>query len=146
MVEKPVPGSVALDTMLFIYHFEDHPRFSSITEKIFEKIERGEIRAFTSYITLLEILVKPYKDKDLKAAYDYKNLLLTFPNLQFIPVGLEIADTAASLRAEYAIRTPDAIQLATAMNCKADSYITNDEALKKIKGTNIRILKDIKKF
>ena len=146
MVEKPVPGSVALDTMVFIYHFEDHPRFSSITEKIFEKIEKGKLSAFTSYITLLEILVKPYKDGELKAASDYKNLLLTFPNLQFIPVDLEIADAAASLRAEYSIRTPDAIQLATAMSCRTDSYITNDEALKKIKKVNVRILKDMKKF
>lgn len=146
MVEKPLPGSVALDTMVFIYHFEEHPRFSLITEKIFEKIEKGEIRAVTSYITLLEILVKPYRGRDLKAASDYKNLLLTFPNLQFIPVDLEIADIAASLRAEYSVKTPDAIQLATAMSYGTDSYITNDEALKKIKRVNVRVLKDMKKF
>jgi len=146
MVEKPVPGRVALDTMVFIYHFEEHPRFSSITEKIFEKIEKGEVRAFTSYITLVEILVRPYKARDLKAASDYKNLLLTFPNLQFVPVDLEIAETAASLRAEYSVRTPDAIQLATAMSFGTDSYITNDEALKKIKKINVRVLKDMKKF
>ncbi len=143
MVRQSVTGSVALDTMVFIYHFEEHPRFSSITEKIFEKIEKGEIRAFTSYITLLEILARPYRDGDLKAAFDYKNLLLTFPNLQFIPVGPEIAETAASLRAEYSVRTPDAIQLATAMFCGTDSYITNDDALRKIKKVNVRVLKEL---
>lgn len=146
MVEMHLPGIVALDTMVFIYHFEDHPRFSSITEKIFEKIEKGEIKAVTSYITLLEILVKPYRSRDLKAAFDYKNLLLTFPNLQFIPVDLEIAEIAASLRAEFSIKTPDAIQLATAISYGTDSYITNDEALKKIGKVNIRLLKDMKKF
>ena len=29
--------------MVFIYHFEDHPEFSLITEKLFDAVEKGSI-------------------------------------------------------------------------------------------------------
>jgi hypothetical protein len=32
---------IGLDTSIFIYHLEDHPRYSPITESIFNALEKG---------------------------------------------------------------------------------------------------------
>jgi hypothetical protein len=32
---------IGLDTSIFIYHLEDHPRYSPLTEIIFSALEKG---------------------------------------------------------------------------------------------------------
>ncbi|MGE5893123.1 MAG: type II toxin-antitoxin system VapC family toxin [bacterium] len=136
---------IGIDTMVFIYHLENHPVYSRITERLFEGIEKAKYRAVTSFITLLEILVKPKRERALKAVSDYRDLLLTFPNLTFLPLELKVSDLASTLRAEYPIRTPDAIQIATAITGQASVFITNDEQLKKVDKINILLLRELTK-
>lgn len=136
---------IGIDTMVFIYHLENHPEYSRITERLFEGIEKAKYRAVTSFITLLEILVKPKRERALKAVSDYRDLLLTFPNLTFLPLELKVSDLASTLRAEYPIRTPDAIQIATAITGQASVFITNDEQLKKVDKINILLLRELTK-
>jgi predicted nucleic acid-binding protein len=78
-----------------------------------------------------------------KAVNDYKDILTNFPNLEIVNVDLEIADIASTLRSRYSIKTPDAIQVATAINKGCSAFITNDFALQKIEEINVLILKDI---
>jgi len=138
------PGEkLFLDTMLFIYHIEEHPRYSIVTESIFKNIERGQNTAITSTTSLLEILVQPKKYNRYDAASEYYNLLQTFPNLEFIPVDVPVADAASSVRAEYNLRTPDAIQIATALYKKANLFLTNDRSFLKIKEIKVVLLDDI---
>ena len=137
-------GVVGIDTMVFIYHFEDHPEYSRITENIFEAVEKGIYNAVTSFITLLEILVKPKQEGRLKIVSDYRELLLTFPNLGFLPVDLRVVDIASTLRAKHFIKTADAIQVATAIAEGADAFITNDEDLKKVQDIEIIMLNEWK--
>ena len=54
----------------------------------------------------------------------------------------EISERAALLRSRFGIKTPDAIQLATATHHKADYFLTNDAALKKVKGIRVLVLDD----
>ena len=136
---------IGIDTMVFIYHLEDHPDFSFITERLFDEIEKGKYNAVTSFITLIEILVKPKSGGDFKAVGDYRDLLLTFPNLKFSPLDLQISDLASSLRAKYSIKTPDAIQIATALAEGAGAFITNDERLRKIEEIKVILLDSWKK-
>lgn len=136
---------IGIDTMVFIYHLEDHPDFSTITERLFDAAEKGKFHAITSLITLLEILVKPKKEGLTKVVSDYRDLLLTFQNLKFIPVDLRVTDLASTLRAKYSIRTPDAIQIATAIAEGAAAFITNDDQLKKVNEIEIVLLEEWKK-
>jgi predicted nucleic acid-binding protein len=46
-----------------------------------------------------------------------------------LPVSQSIAEEGAKLRASYAIRTPDAIQVATAIQAGARFFLTNDARL-----------------
>ena len=136
---------LGIDTMVFIYHLEDHPAYSHITGRLFDEVEEGKYRALTSFITLLEILVKPKQENQLKAVADYRDLLLSFPHLKFFPVDQHVSEIASTVRAKYSVKTPDAIQVATAIARGADLFITNDEQLKKIKEIDVVLLEQWKK-
>ncbi|MCK4297202.1 MAG: PIN domain-containing protein [Candidatus Marinimicrobia bacterium] len=144
MVKRISRGDIiGIDTMVFIYHLEDNLKFSNITEKLFDNIENGKYHAVTSIITILEILVKPKMEKNFQITSDYRDLLLTFPNLKFSQVDLQVSDIASTLRAKYKIKTPDAIQIATAISEKAKVFITDDEQLKKISDIDIILLSEL---
>ena len=141
MVMKGFRGkTIGLDTMIFIYHMEDHPKYAAITEKLFEGVEHCSCSAVTSILTLIELLIKPKRESNLTAVSDYRDLILTFPNLAVMDVNLAVSDITSDIRAKYKIRTPDAIQIATAMAGGAQDFITNDESLKKVKDINIVLL------
>jgi predicted nucleic acid-binding protein len=139
MEELDLKGKIiGLDTMVFIYHFEENQIYSPLTFSIFESLEKGNFNAVTSILTLLEILVKPKRENNSILTERYKILFETFPNLQMKILDENIADIASSLRANYNINTPDAIQVATSLEAQADIFITNDSSLKKI--TEIKVL------
>ena len=137
-MEKLKGKIVGLDTMIFIYHFEENQAYSPLTFSIFESLEKGNFKGSTSILTLLEILVKPKKENNSLLTERYKLLFETFPNLQVKTLNENIADIASGLRAGYNINTPDTIQIATCLEAKADIFITNDATLKKI--TEIKVL------
>ncbi|MBA7561138.1 type II toxin-antitoxin system VapC family toxin [Candidatus Atribacteria bacterium 1244-E10-H5-B2] len=144
-MEKLKGKVVGLDTMVFIYHFEENQAYSPLTFSIFESLEKGNFNGITSVLTLLEILVKPKKEGNLLLTERYKLLFETFPNLQVKEINENIADIASSLRANYNINTPDAIQIATSLEAKADIFITNDATLKKISEIKVLLLSEMLK-
>lgn len=146
MEEVDLKGKIiGLDTMVFIYHFEENKIYSPLTFSIFESLEKGNFNAITSILTLLEILVKPKRENNLILTERYKILFETFPNLQVKTINKNIADVASSLRANYNINTPDAIQVATSLEAQADVFITNDTSLKKITEIKVMLLSEMVK-
>ena len=124
---------VGIDTVAFIYHFEENEKYLPFTNILFEMIENGKVRAVTSTITLMEILVKPKRDGNQKAANEYKFILQTFPNLEIRNIDAEVAERAAEIRAKYGVKPPDALQVAASLINNAEVFITNDRELKKIR-------------
>jgi len=124
--------TVALDTAPLIYFMEEHPVFLDAVKPFFAALERGDFQAVTSSITLAEVLVNPIKHDKLTLAEQYKALLLTAENLRLFPVTTQIAELAARLRAAHNLQTPDAIQIATALDQKADFFLTNDARLSRL--------------
>ena len=133
---------VGLDTSIFIYHLEDHPRYGPVTADLLSTLEKGGFQGVTSYLTLMEILLKPKGEGKLEAIRDYEFYLTTFPNLSFVSIGLEVARRAADLRAGYRLRPPDAIQLAAALVHGATAFLTNDKKLKSVNELKVLILDD----
>jgi len=132
---------IGFDTPFFIYHFEDHPHYAPLSEIVFTALEKGSHQGITSYLTLMEILIKPKTEGLPQVARDYEYYLATFPNLTFYEMGIDIARKASDLRATERIKTPDAIQLATAITHGATAFLTNDKTLERVKaGVDIFIL------
>jgi len=132
-----------IDTMVFIYHFEENKIYQSFTTVLFDLVEKGVLKAIISTISILEILVKPKKDKNEQLVEEYKFLFQTFPNLKVLPLDEKIADIASTLRADYNIKAPDAIQIASAISGGADVFITNEPFLRKVNEIDILILRDV---
>jgi len=125
---------IALDTSVFIYQLEANARYLPLTDLIFSWLEGLDSKAVTSTITMTELLVQPYRDDSDDQRVDvFYSLLTTYPNLDWIAPNLEIADVAARLRALHRLRTPDALQAATAEHSGATGLITNDAAFERVK-------------
>ena len=117
---------VALDTSCFIYLMEGSLYYNTL-HSLFGAIELGSLSAVTSTITIAELLTGPAKRKDTRLWEEYRSTLYHFPNLSFRNLDLPIAEKSAQLRALYNLRTPDAIQLATAILEEVNVLITNDQ-------------------
>ena len=134
---------IGLDTNIFIYFLEDHPRYGSWCALLFDRIERGQNPAVTSTVTLLELLVQPYRDQKEELAQKIFALASTYPKLEWAPVTMNLADRAAELRARYRLSTPDAIQLATAIGHKTTRFYGNDRSLRRVKEIECCIVDDL---
>jgi predicted nucleic acid-binding protein len=135
--------AIAIDTQPFIYHLQENQTYLPLTRAIFEAVEKGETKASTSAITLMEILVKPKSDGNTRAVEEYKFALRTFPNLKLRPVDEAVAERAAEIRAQYNLRPPDAIQISSAMLEDAQAFFTNDGKLKSVKEIKVIVLKEV---
>jgi len=133
---------IGIDTMVFIYHFEKSPEYSPLTLSLFDHIEKGFSKGVTSILTKLEIMVKPKLEGNQNLARTYDFLLRTFPNLVLRDLDDYVVDSASTLRAKYKIRTPDAIQVASALVGGASLFITNDSDLKKVSEVEIVIMRE----
>ncbi|MEP6614535.1 MAG: PIN domain-containing protein [Mucilaginibacter sp.] len=124
--------NVFLDTAPLIYFIEGHSEYQEVLSRAFDANEKKDFIFITSSITLLEVLVKPLKDGNTKLAEQYKNILTNAPGIELLDVTHDVAIKAAELRAKYNLRTPDSIQIATAIVTKASSFLTNDVRLKSV--------------
>lgn len=122
--------TVGLDTGPLIYYIERTPGYVEIVRPFFQSVDRGEISVVTSTITLLEVLVQPIQRGDQYLARRYRKMLLYTSGLTTILLSAAIAEEAAKLRAQYnSLRTPDSIQMATAIKASATFFLTSDNRL-----------------
>jgi predicted nucleic acid-binding protein len=123
---------IAIDTSVFVHHLEGHIRYDQFTRLIFSWLESPGHSVVTSTITMTELLVKPYAKNDEPLVHLYFNLLATFPHLEWNVPDLNTAGLAARLRAEHRMRTPDALQAATALDAAATGFVTNDAVFRRV--------------
>ncbi len=134
---------VGLDTAPLIYFIEENPAYLGTVRPFFEAMDRGEFATVTSIITLLEVLVHPFRRGDTALAQQYRDILLNAAGLTTFALSQGIAEEAARLRAVYNIRTPDAIQLATVTRGGASFFLTNDARLPSLPGLTVLVLDEL---
>src|SRR5687767_443570 len=93
------PGDVAIDTAAFIYFIEEHPRYSPLVVPLFEEADAGRRTLVTSALTLLEVLVVPYRAGDTRLAERYELLLTRSPSVRLVDIDRHQLRAAAQLRA-----------------------------------------------
>ena len=135
-------GPVAVDTALFIYLIEEHPRFLAAVRPLFESASRGRIVLVTSAVTLLEVLVVPFRAGNLPLAARYEALLTQSRGVQLVDLDRQQLRAAAQLRAAYRVRTPDALQIAAALTARCPAMVTNDRDFPRVAGLEIIQLGD----
>lgn len=139
---------IALDTSIFIYYLEANPSYVDMAGEVFAWLERPLERlpntAVTSTLTMTELLVQPYRAGNEVLVNQYYGLLSLFPNLEWVAPDLAIADTAAQIRARHRLRTPDALQAATAICRDATAILTNDPDLARVSEVEVGVLDQLR--
>ena len=134
---------IALDTSVWIYHFEGSPAYGRAADSVLEVVTEGHVAAVASELVLLELLVAPLRKGAQDVADEIEMTLLHFPNLQLMPVIRAVLVRAAEFRARYGLRTPDAIMVATAVESGATLAVTNDDAWQKVKEIEVLLVRHL---
>ncbi len=136
-------NSVFIDTAPIIYYLQAHPEFGPLAREVALTIESGSLTAYTSVLTLTEVLIKPIATNDVALAQKFVQFIKHARHITLIEISEGIAETAGNLRGRYSfLKTIDALQLATALYVGADVFLTNDAKLKQIKELRVILLKD----
>ena len=89
---------------------------------------------------MTELLVPAYRSSGEAQVDRFFGLLATYPNLDWIAPNLEVADIAARIRAEHRLRTPDALQAATAVQSHATGLVTKDAIFERVQEFETMVL------
>lgn len=142
LIDDLIGLRVCIDTAPFIYFMEKHEKYHTVIRPVFVEIAAGNIEAITSTVTLLEVLVHPFRMKNESLAERYRAILLNSEGLMTFEILHEVSELASKLRAKYSIRTPDALQIATGVLYGATTFLTNDPNLKKVSDIKVIVLDD----
>ncbi|MEG3933001.1 MULTISPECIES: PIN domain-containing protein [unclassified Microcoleus] len=135
---------VGLDTAPLIYFMEQNPKYLEMMLLFFKSFNRGDFRIVTSTVTLVEVLVHPLRQKNTALAQEYREILMNQESLTVVELTPDIAETAAQLRATYNLRSPDSIQMATAIREGASFFLTNDARLPSLPGLTVLVLENLR--
>lgn len=135
-------STIALDSMVFIYFLESTlPQFHVPSTNLIQFLQTNPVSSLTSIISVVETLSSPTLKLAPEKTEAYLKFFQNFPRLTVHSVDWSIGWEAARLRKEYPpLKTPDSIQLATALVHNADVFITNDDRLKNLSLPNLKIL------
>jgi predicted nucleic acid-binding protein len=129
---------LGFDTAPLIYFVERHSSHVDLLREIIRRVDVGTIAGYSSVVTLTEVLTLPKRVGNVALETEYCDLLLYSRHFMLVPITSSIAERAADLRARYTLRTPDALQVAAALNVGCQAFLTNDVRLKRV--TELRVL------
>lgn len=134
---------IAFDTAPLIYFVEANPVYDALVTEIFQRVDDEKVVGLTSVISLCEVLVRPVRNQNAQLKQRYYDILQNSPNFFTKNISPAIAERAAELRAKYNLRTPDALQIATALENNCDAFLCNDKELQRVTELKILILDDL---
>jgi len=143
LTQKLKNKNVFLDTAPLIYYIEENHKYSPVLNKLFLANSKGNFMFQTSVITLLEVLVHPMRENEHQLVEEYKNILCNSPSIVIQDINIDIVVSAAFLRAKYGLKTPDSIQVASALYLSAEYFLTNDIRLKIVNEIEVLVLDEL---
>ena len=131
--------SLYLDASAIIYSVESVAPFRDTVLGRLSQLFATEGLLLTSRLSRLECRVKPLREaqNQLLAIYDE---FFVGELVQVIEIGPEIVELATELRVRYGFKTPDAIHLATAIDQRANVFLTGDRALSRCTELRVEVL------
>jgi uncharacterized protein len=132
-----------LDACALIYRFEGAAEFRDATARRvaqLTQLSRGKttVRLGVSRLSLLECRVKPLREGDAQTLRRYDDF---FAEVEIIEMDAPAIDLATRLRALHGLKTPDAIQAASALVWQPDAvFVTGDAAFGKVPGLNVQLI------
>ena len=94
-----------------------------------------------SRLSVLECRVKPLRDGDLALLKMYDDF---FAAIHIVELSAEVVDKATELRVRHGLKTPDALQAASALTLPGDAFfVTADVGFARVLGLEVRLIRPI---
>lgn len=123
-----------LDSPPIIYFLEDHPRLGARFAVLFEAHRAGRVRFAVTTIGIAEVLAGPLQAGDEVLARRYRAVLESW---QVVNLTVDIAESAARLRATLRLKLPDAVQAASALAINAHALVSHDRDFSRLRALRV---------
>jgi len=137
LIDEVGAGPVGVDTAAFIYLIEEDARYLPTIVPLFGAADAGRTELVVCALTLLEVLVVPYRTGNLELARRYEALLTRSRGVRLVDLRRDHMRLAAELRAVTGVSTPDALQLAASLASGCSAFVTNDRRLPALPGLRV---------
>jgi predicted nucleic acid-binding protein len=137
LIDDVGAGPVGVDTAIFIYFIEEHERFLPVIAPLFAAADAGKFELVASALTLLEVLVVPFRAGNIGLAGRYEAMLTGSRGVRMVDLSRDHLRLAAQVRAASGAATPDALQLAASLATRCSAFVTNDRRLPATSGLRV---------
>ena len=135
LANLPEHALLLVDSAPIIYFLDGHPKFAKRFKPLFEAHAAGQVRFAVTTITVAEVLTGPLQAGDEALARRYRAILESW---QPVELDVDIAESAARLRALLRLKLADAVQAATALAVNAAALVTHDRDFSRV--TSLRVI------
>jgi len=125
------------DSCVLIYRLQHVEPWAEQIARALEPLEN--LQFFVTDLTRMECRVLPLRQGDAELLNRY-DLFFKRSDVVRIPLDGKVFDFATKLRAEYLLKTPDALHLAAAIHSGCDEFWTNDQRLVRAAENRIRLV------
>jgi predicted nucleic acid-binding protein len=123
--QVPDGATVLIDTNPIVYLLEGNP-LGAAFRSLFEAVDSGRIQALVTPITVAEVVSGPLKAGKEALVERYRRTITHNPGWDIREIDADIAVLAARLRLRHALKLPDALQLAVALEEGCHALVTHD--------------------
>jgi predicted nucleic acid-binding protein len=129
-----------LDACAIIYAIEGAAAFRlPVLSHIAQAEAASGGMVLTSQLSRLECRVKPLQNQNQNILGLYDRFF-TATSVVLHEINVQVIDRATDLRAQHGFRTPDALHLATALEYRADAFLTGDAKLARCPGIQVIVV------
>ena len=125
----PDQALLLVDSAPIIYLLEGHPKLGPRFRPLFAAHAAGRLRFAVTTIAIAEVLTGPLHAADEALARRYGAILESW---QPIALDVDIAESAARLRASLRLKLADAVQAASALAINAAALVTHDRDFSRV--------------
>jgi predicted nucleic acid-binding protein len=130
IADLPERALLLVDSAPIIYFLEGHPKLGPRFKPLFEAHEAGRLRFAVTTITIAEVLTGPLRAGEDALARRYRAILESW---RPVALDVDIAESAARLRASLRLALADAVQAASALTINAAALVTYDRDFSRVR-------------
>ena len=129
-----------LDACALIYRFEGAVKFRTAAMELMAQLsaQQTNVELAVSRMSVLECRVKPLREGNVALLKRYDDF---FASVRIVELSAAVVDAATLLRARDGLKTPDALQAASALVAsERPVFVTADAGFAKVSGLDVRLI------
>ena len=129
-----------MDACALIYRFEGALKFRTAAMELMAQLsaQQTNVELAVSRLSVLECRVKPLREGNAALLKRYDDF---FASVHIVELSAAVVDAATLLRARDGLKTPDALQAASAfVASERPVFVTADAGFAKVSGLDVRLI------